>query len=971
MERDAIRPVTVALLLATLGLASIARAQEDGSGAASLPGNVPAGQGVISGRVLDQEDRQPLPNARVGVYRLSAADSSWVQLHGMLTSADGAFHFPVPPGIYRVIFSYQSYSVIVRDDIKVAAGANVDVTVTLTPRPLQMKGVEVKGQENKGSEAGSLIEQKKADYVSDAITSEQIQKSTDSNAAEALQRVTGLSVVQGKYVFVRGLGERYSSTQVNGASVGTPEPNKKVVPLDVFPSGALDNITVQKTYTPDQEGEFAGGVIDLSTRDFVAGRAFTQTINVGYSVMTARFDFLSYPGGKLDFLGVDDGTRDYPDAFKAKAGDKRVVTKGLFGGEGFSAEEVQELGRTFNKTYSPLPQGGSPNYSYAGSYSKGMHVFGKEASFLGALTLGNTFNTQQRVVNAYSGTSTFLTPLYNYNVDESAMKVTGGAMANFSLRLAEPHAIRLRALYTRSTDDVSRISEGPNHNFGTDLVRISSLDFVERGLLLGVLSGEHKFAGAGNLRVDWRGSYSEAMRDEPDRRENWYESNGRGGVQLSQRQQLPITRIFGEMSEYDRAAALDVTKEAPSWTKAKSQLKVGGAYRRRNRVSGFRRLGFKLGTTGRNTLDTTLPPEELLVDENIKPGYFELQEGTRENDTYTAEQTISAGYGMLKVPLTNKAELTGGARVETSDQGVEAKSPFVTTAVPVDVRLKDTDVLPAANLTYRFSERMNARGGFSVTLSRPELREMSPFDMYDYETGYSEVGNTQIHSTRIENYDVRWEFFPGTRELLAVSGFRKLLYEPIENVVEGSSGGYILSPRNGRDGRLKGFELEGRFGLATAWKALPIGAAPRALERWAIQANYSRVESSVRVRTTTGADGSPIYREGPLQGQATFSLNLGLFYGSDALQSTLMMSQFGERLAQVGAGAYPSSLPDIYEHPMTSLDWTMSKSIGSRASLKVSAENLLDDHITFVQLGQLVRRYNPGRSFSLTMNFKG
>ena len=192
------------------------------------------------------------------------------------------------------------------------------------------------------------------------------------------------------------------------------------------------------------------------------------------------------------------------------------------------------------------------------------------------------------------------------------------------------------------------------------------------------------------------------------------------------------------------------------------------------------------------------------MDENIKPGYFELQEGTRENDTYTAEQTISAGYGMLKLPVTNKAELVVGARSETSDQFVEAKSPFVTTAEPVDVQLKDTDLLPAANLAYRFSERMNVRGGLSVTLSRPELREMSPFDMYDYETGYSEVGNPEIHSTRIENYDVRWEFFPGTRELLAVSGFRKLLYEPIENVVEGSSGGYILSPRNGRDGRLKG-----------------------------------------------------------------------------------------------------------------------------------------------------------------------
>src|SRR6185436_10503657 len=307
-------------------------------------------------------------------------------------------------------------------------------------------------------------------------------------------------------------------------------------------------------------------------------------------------------------------------------------------------------------------------YSYSGSYSKGFHLFGKETSVLAALTMGNSVATQRRVVNAYSGTSTRLSPLYEYNVDESTMKVLGGAMTNLSLRLSEPHTIRLRALYTRSTDDNTRVSQGPNYNFGTDLVKISSLDFVQRGLFLGVLSGEHHFASAGNLKVDWRGSYSEAQRDEPDRRENWYESNGVGGIELSRRQQLPITRIYGDMSEYDRGAALNITKDLPGWTQAPSQLKVGGAYRYRNRISAFRRLGFKLGTNGRNTLNTELPPESLLIDENIKPGYFELQEGTRENDTYAANQTISAGYGMLKLPLTSKVELSGGARVETSDQ---------------------------------------------------------------------------------------------------------------------------------------------------------------------------------------------------------------------------------------------------------------------------------------------------------------
>jgi hypothetical protein len=934
-----------------------------------------AAHGVISGVVLDQEDRAPLPNARVGIYRIMPADSEWTMVHGSLTGADGAFRFEVPPATYRAIFNYQSYSVVVKDDIVVGPGATVELSITLTPKPLQIGGVEVQGLGNKGSEASALTEQKKAEVVSDAITSEQISKSTDSNAAEALQRVTGLSVVEGKYVFVRGLGERYSSTQVNGASVGTPEPNKKVVPLDVFPSGAIDNIVVQKTYTPDQEGEFAGGVVDLNTRDYVDGKRFGQNLSIGYSASVAKNKFLSYSGGKLDFLGKDDGTRDYPDQFKQMAGDRRVVQKGVFGGDGFSAQEIEALGQTFNKTWSPEHNDGSPNYSYAANFGDRFTVLGKQVGVLGAFSLANNFTTVLRDQNAYSGTSTRLSPLYEYDVTESNAEVLGGALANLSLHLNEAHSIQLRGLYTRSSDDYTRIMEGPNYNYGTPLVRISSLDFVERGLLLGVLSGTHKFTPAGGFQFDWLGSYSEAMRDEPDRRESVYEASPLGGVGLSNRSTIPLTRIFGDMNEYDRSASAHLTKPLPGLAGRQTKLKFGGAYRKRNRVSSFRRLGFSLGPAGRSALDLRQSPESLLIDENIKPGYFQLVEDTRENDSYTASQEIWAGYGMATITPIPKLDILGGARLENSDQFVESKSPFVTTVAPTDVELQDKVLLPAANATYRASERMNVRGGFSVTVSRPELREMSPFDMYNYETGYSEVGNPAIQSTKIENTDARWEFFPGSRELFAVSLFKKILYQPIENMVQGSSGGYILSPQNGQDGRLKGVELESRVGFRRVWDALdrvlPLPKSSSGFDRWAINFNYSRVESNVKVKATTDAAGNPVFREGPLQGQSSYALNAGVFYGTKQLQGALMLSQFGVRLAQFGAGAYPSSLPDIYEYPPTSLDFTVNQSLGSSMGLKFSAENLLNEATEFRQLGLITRRFNTGHTFSLSFNMKG
>jgi len=920
--------------------------------------------------VLDQEDRQPLPNAGVGIYRIMPSDSEWTLVEGILTGQDGKFHFELPPATYRAIFHYQSYSVLVRDNLKVAPGGILDVSVTLTPRPLQLKGIEVKGQEAKGTEASALNKQKKAEVVSDALTSEQISKSTDSNAAEALQRVTGLSVVGGKYVYVRGLGERYSSTQVNGTSVGTPEPNKKVVPLDVFPSGALDNIVVQKTYTPDQEGEFAGGVIDLSTRDFTMAKNFSQTLSVGYSAYLTDKKFLTYQGGKLDFLGFDDGTRDYPDLFKSKAGDKPVVQKGVFGGPGFSAQEIQELGRSFNKVWTPETVGGAPNYGYSMSYSNTKKLLGKDVGLLGAFSLANSFSTQDRENNAYSGTSTRLQPLYLYDVRESNQEVLGGGMANLSVRLAPEQTIRVRGLYTRSSDDNTWIQQGPNYNYGAELFRVTSLDFVERGLFLGVLDGSHQINGLGKLQADWHASYSEAMRDEPDRRESAYESDGRGGILLTGREQLPLTRIFGDMHEYDRSLGADLQKPFRLWGTRDTKFKFGGAFRKRNRMSAFRRLGFTLGTAGRDSLDLSLPPESLLVDPNIRPGYFALQENTRANDAYDASQEIHAGYGMATIPVLSRLDLLIGARVEMSDQFVESKSPFVGGPPPEDIQLKNTNTLPSINATARITDAMNVRGGYSLTVSRPELREMSPFNMYDYETGYTEEGNPDIKSTTIENYDARWELFPGTNELLAVSVFRKTLYQPIEDVVLGSSGGYILQPRNGRDGRLEGVELETRVGVRSIWNALPLGKASSSLDHWAVNVNFSAVESSVRVSTTSDAAGAPIFKDKPLQGQSDYALNAGLFYGSNTMQGSLLLSKFGKRLAQVGAGAYPSSLPDIYEYPPATLDLQMSKRLWSSASLKFSAENLLNQETEFLQLGLPTRKYTTGRTFSLSMAFK-
>lgn len=918
-----------------------------------------ASTGVITGAVLDQEDRQPLPNARVGIYRIDAANAEWTMVVGALSDAEGSFRFTVAPGTYRAILSYQSYVPTVRDDIVVTAGGTAEVSVTLVPKPLSVKGVEVKGEQAKATEASTLTERKKAVAVSDILSAQQISKSSDSNAGEALQRVTGLSLVEGKYVFVRGLGERYTNVQMNGASLGTPEPNKRVIPLDLFPSGAFDQISVQKTYTPDQDGEFAGGAIQLETKNFKEGNQFTQSAGTGYAASNGM-RAIGYKGGSLDFLGFDDGTRSLPGPFQKLAGDKRIATKGLFGGDGLSREEVQAIGRSFSKTWSPRGESDRPSYSYSATLGRSLSVRGVPVSLLGWASLANGYSLQRRQTNDLRGTAEALYYSYRYDVQEGTESVMGAAFTGISVRPGKEQKISLTGQYYRLTDDVTRVEQGPNFDYGDSLVRRTSLGFVESGVFQSVLSGEHKMPFVDRLAAKWTVSYSSSMRDEPDRRETEYQWNN-GQLVLSARRSLPLTRIFGDMNEYDRSGGGHLNKALTLPGERLLTLKAGGSYRDRRRASSYRRLGFKLQPAGRLALDTSLPPESLLVDENIKPGYFELEEGTRENDSYRARQQTRAGYLMGDLALVKNVTLAGGARYEVSEQTVESKSPFVTNARETEALLRTDDLFPALNVTWRASSKMNLRAAFSKTLNRPELRELSPFDMYNYEIGMSEAGNPNLQATTIESYDARWELFPTPGEVFALSLFRKALPRPIESSLQGAGGNKIKSPVNGRDGTLKGFELEARAGLSKL---------TRRLDRFSGSANYSRVSSKARLRAAIDDAGMPIYTEAPLQGQSSYSLNVGLYYDDGSLlDGALLLGSFGKRLSERGVSGTPGApLPDVYEYPPLSVDMTLGCKVGRGLRAKLAVENVLERGTEFRQLDKIQRRTDPGRSFSLSIS---
>ena len=959
--------------------------------------------GHVAGRIVSADTGDALPFANVILFRLaSSADSLGTQAGGTFAMApDGAYKLHAAPGLYRLLVSHVSHEAGQFFGIVVPAGETITLDVALTPTALTSERVEVKAKALKNTNASLLAKQRKAPAVSDAVSSEQMKKTSDSNAAEALQRVTGLSLVGGKYIFVRGLGERYSSTQINGAAVASPEANKKVLELDLIPSALLDNVVVQKTYTPDQPAEFGGGTVDINTQDFPTSKIFSLSIGSGMNSGTTGKGFGTYQGGDRDFFGFDDGTRDLPSSFPK---DEKVVKGGVFGG--FTGQEMEAFGETFKPIWAPesktatLPSNinatfgnevdlfGNPlGFVFGGVFSRNYHSYDHverlyepgdtEAELLHAqldydattstaktqlgFVVGGVFSrsyqSHDHVERLYEPGDTEADLLHaqlDYDATTSTAKTQLGFVATTGYRLNPSNTVYLRSVYNRVAEDEVRLYEGENHDHGVPQ-RNTRFKYVERGVFASNVGMSHNLGALNRSTLEWRINYSKATRDEPDRREYIYEFFETGGEprwQLASRTaSMGFTRMFGELDDEETGFEGHLTVPFRFLTSKDSKLKTGFLTTGKDRDAGYRRFAF-LNPNG-GGIDLTLPPDSLMTPRYIggTPTSFLLKELTRDTDSYRAEQNVTAGYLMLDFGISSKLRAIGGARVEDWEQRVETFDRFDDAKEPIVADLKETDVLPAVNLVYSVDDQSNVRLAYSRTISRPDLRELTPFSLSDYNSGWDVTGNPDLKRATMQNYDVRVEHFPGFDELVAASAFYKKLKDPIENTIRGGQG-RILRPENSPEGHLYGVEIETRVGLDRF--ATPLGS-------FKLGANLTIVESEVELSKI----GVQTSQKRPLAGQSPYVVNLLLFYAPERsrLAGSLAYNVFGRRLEDVGA----FGLPDVYEEPRHSLDATASYAVNGTA-LKLGVENILNDEVSFEQEGYITREYQMGRNVSLGLS---
>jgi hypothetical protein len=720
----------------------------------------------------------------------------------------------------------------------------------------------------------------------------------------------------------------------------------------------LENVVVHKTFTPDMDGEFGGGVVNVNTRDALQRREVSQSFGFGYTGPVLEKGVLNYAGGDRDWLGYDDGTRALP----AGIPDERIRRRLGYEPEtvAWSRDELRAMKNLFRNVWVPKGEGSHPNYSYSGHYADGFTLFGRPVGVLGSATLSNSYSTQIGRVDREYRNSTDDIPLHDFKVDESTQSAQLGLTGSLSLNLTRNDVLKFNSLLTRSSDDRSRRTYGYNSDYGTDIENFD-LAFTERELQSQVLYGRHVLPA--RIVLDWVGGYSESYFGEPDRRTVFYEADrNTGDMLLSPRPASPFVRVFGVSDEYDRSGKMNLgIPLATGGFFQGTQVKFGVAHRDRDRISAYRRFGIKCpsGVDCRD-LDLSKAPEVLLDPNGPYATGFELSESTRANDTWSGGYETSAGYGMLDL-MVGRARLTGGLRLERSDLHVNARSPFAIDDPGLRLDRRFEDGLPSANLTYTLTDRQSLRLGYSKTLNRPELREVSPFSMYNYNENVNEQGNPDLVEARLHSYDVRWEMYPGMGQLISVSAFYKDLVHPIEYMILGGTGEVLRTPRNADAGLLRGLEFEVRMPLGElAWLASYYRWNLRPFwDRLTLSANHTRIFSEVHLQIPGET------RRGTLTGQSDEATNVGLFYDGHTYDASLQYKFAGPRLYAFGLGA----LPDVYEHPASSLDLTLARKLFQFARLKFSVENLANDPTDRMQGDAIYQHWLEGRRYGLSISF--
>lgn len=937
-------------VLVDLGSHGQARASIEAPGAALLATRrrPRAGQrGFVSGRLVDARRGKPVASARVFARGTDAEAES---------DRDGRFRLELPAGTHELTVIHPAYANERRPGVIVTAGGETRLSLRLSPAAFALADFTITAPRLRGSTAGLLAQRQQSSTVSDVLGAQQMSQSGDSDAAGALRRVTGITVVGGKYVYVRGLGERYASTLLDGSTLPSPEPDRRVVPLDLFPTGMLESIVIQKTYTADRPGEFGGGVIRLETRGYPSVFTAQLSVSMGLnSESTFRQGYRS-EGSGLDVLGFGRGARDLPAELRSASEKSKLLESNPFSPAGYSSEELERFGELLPNSWRSWRGRLWPQVGLAATLGDSGTLFGAKAGYLVSATYDHTTRRRKRddLLNLKVG-SGGIEIFDKFRSEEAEDEVTLSAILAAGLK-KKGHELRATSMVVRIASDETRLTEGFDGDAQAQ-IRVTRLRYIERMLFFNQLRGSHPLRsltphrGLG-VQLDWRYAFSLASRDEPDRRQLRFdqEPNDPSVWLLSDRPD-GNQRFFSTLRDLNHDLGADLTFSFRPWAGLLAKLKSGAALVFKDREVDTRRYTYARG--GARSRDLTIiaqPAERIFTPENIGDDGFTFSEVTRETDNYVGEQRLWAIYAQLDLPLTRTLGLGAGVRLERSDQLVRTFELFNPEATPIEGHPVTLDALPAAALTFRPFSKHVFRLAYGRTVNRPEFRELTPAVFSDVTRGIQYQGNPDLTRALIDNVDLRWEWYPRRGETVSAAVFYKHFSQPIEIVVQPAAQ-LTLEPQNADSATNIGVELELR-------KRLDF------IHPWLRDLTFAGNASFIFSRVSLADRGVQTDTERPLQGQSPWVFNAQLAYENvdHGTSSTLLYNVYGPRIAQVGAAGLPNKL----DEPFHQLDLVFRQRLGKFA-LSVKLQNIIDRRRLFTQGGRVVDGFVEGRTLSITL----
>ncbi|HSA56107.1 MAG TPA: TonB-dependent receptor [Gemmatimonadaceae bacterium] len=891
--------------------------------------------GRIVGRVIDAGTGQGISDVGVQVVGTRL---------GAVSGVDGRFTIPsVPAGTVTLQARRIGFQPKTVTGIMLEVGRTLEQSISLEASAAQLSATVVTAAAERGSVNEAMDAQRTATAIMSAVSSEQISRSPDGDAAQAAQRVSGVTIQRGGLVNVRGLGERYTTTQLNGTRVPSPEPEKRTVPLDLFPSNLLEAVATSKTFTPDQQGDFSGAQLEIKTREFPAVRQFTYSVTTGFSPGTTGDEILNAFRAGGEFVASASANRGMPPLLQAA---------GNFQGINLNQSDKNLLVSSFRNAWTPTLQTAGPNTSTSFSIGGNDPLFGQHIGYLVSGTYSLTHDRKSDQVRALANRGTTAGETVEMDRFEGETGSTGvlwGGLANFSTLLGGHTRLAFNNTYSRTADNDARREFGSFENEGIR-ARIDRMQYVERSVRSTQLAAEHQLGA--RQQLDWAVTGSGVTRDEPDRTEFVYviEQDAPGSPDLFRwlnSGNAGAVRTFSELTEDNLEGRLNYQLDFELFGR-RHFVKTGGLYRETERDADTRAYSISAPTASNAIRE--LEPELLFDGRFFSPAdsVFNIVP-LAQGGAYGARDELSAGYLMTEVALTDRVRLIGGARYERDRLVVDATS---TLGQPVQAENTWTDVLPSLAMNVSLSEFQNLRISVSRTLARPEYRELVPIKSRDVLNGDDLEGNPDLQRTRIQNADVRWEWYPASGEVVSIGLFAKRFDDPIERVYRaaGASSRFVGFV-NAERAENYGVELELRKGL---------GFLHSALDPFSMFSNVTLMRSEIDLGANRAAATNP---ERPMVGQAPYIVNLGVAYASQtgSTSATLLFNRVGERIET--AGDLP--LPDVVQRPRNVLDFSVRFPVLSAVSARFDARNLFDEPYEVMQ-GTVTREsWRAGRVYQM------